>query len=80
VDNDDYRLLLAEIQRGLVFAELATDAAPHVAQRNTAKAGEAYVAALRFRPLVHLDAEASERVGAALERLKNALRELGEAV
>lgn len=75
--------LVTEIGSGLTFANLALTARPSdhdKIQRNTKNARVAYNSVLRFRKTVQLDEVQNEKLEAAIEKLREVLRRLGEAV
>lgn len=77
------QFLFTELQTGLMFADLALSVKPYETdkiQADTANARNSYESFLKFRERVELSEAQRRALNAALEKLKSALRALGEPV
>lgn len=81
-DASGIHFLLTELQTGLVFAEVAQSTQPSEEKRrtNTANARKAHDTFLHFRDRVAPSEEETMKMDALLDKLKAALRDLGERV
>ena len=75
--------LRTELQTGLTFARVALSARPNdidKIQRDTKNAREAYDSFLKFRERVSLSEDEKQEITEQAEKLKDALRKLGQSL